>query len=557
MHDSLAVVPVLVGPMQVLLAILPGILMALGGTLVYLLKPSTMKVGLQLLWRVKVTVVLVTAVVAGSVTLAGAVLPQRQTSVSEAEASAHDWPQFRGGLARRGALPGAAGPVQGGINWTFNQPADTFYSSPTVVGNRVYVASATGLSVFNKQGVGEIFCLDADTGGLVWRGGPSDYRATFSSPSVVGNRLAIGEGLHQARDARVVVLDLDRDGEVLWTYRTNSHAESSPVIHDGRVYSGSGRDGWYCFELEPDADGNAQVVWHVPGDRYPDASGSASVHDGVVYVPMGRWGGTGVAALDADTGDELWRIDTAHAVFSGPTIAEQANLLFVGMGTGNFIQTAEQAITAELNYLREQGATEAEVEAARPRFGPGGAVWAIDLDTHDVQWRFDTERAVLGQVAAADDRIYFGSRDGHLYSVSFAGDLLGKWNAHAPIIASPAVTDDHVYIVTENGRLYGLTRDTLRPVWEFTLADTGRFLSSPAVARGQVYVGTEGAGLLAVGSPASDDRDADTPHWPGHLAGPGQPGSLAAGPLPGRGGLLWRYPDPDDDNETPAPHISA
>src|SRR2546421_8087001 len=60
------VVPVLVGPLQVLLTILPGLLLAMLGGIVALFKPSGMKNLVKLMWRQKLAV-LVLALFAGGV----------------------------------------------------------------------------------------------------------------------------------------------------------------------------------------------------------------------------------------------------------------------------------------------------------------------------------------------------------------------------------------------------------------------------------------------------------------------------------------------------------
>lgn len=76
---------------------------------------------------------------------------------------------------------------------------------------------------------------------------------------------------HSTDDARVVCLDVRRGGEILWTFRTGSHVESSPCIYRDRVYIGAGDDGYYCLRLEPDANGRPVMLWHAAGERYPDA----------------------------------------------------------------------------------------------------------------------------------------------------------------------------------------------------------------------------------------------------------------------------------------------
>ena len=55
---DLAVVPILVGPLQVLLAMLPAILLGLGSALLALFKPRTFKLALRILWRLKLSVLL-------------------------------------------------------------------------------------------------------------------------------------------------------------------------------------------------------------------------------------------------------------------------------------------------------------------------------------------------------------------------------------------------------------------------------------------------------------------------------------------------------------------
>ena len=69
-------------------------------------------------------------------------------------------------------------------------------------------------------------------------------------------------------------------------------------------------------------------------------------------------------------------------------------------------------------------------------------------------------------------------------------------------MTSPAVTDECVYFVTGSGALHALDREQMEPVWTCDLGAGGAYLSSPAVARGHVYVGTEGRGLLCLGEPA-------------------------------------------------------
>jgi outer membrane protein assembly factor BamB len=532
------VVPVLVTPLLVVIPILAGIAVAIGGAILAMLRPAAIKRFLKTFgqWLVVLAIAIVGAFLFGfTAAFAWALATGQLTNrVGAAEGSDAAWPMFRGGLGRTGAVPGAAGPLQGGLNWAFDREVRTFYSTPAVVGNRVYTTSADK-GVFTDRGA--IYCLDADTGGVVWKASPPGMRATFSSPAVWGHYLVVGEGLHFTRDARVLCFDISDGAKLLWEYRTASHVESSPCIWQGRVYIGAGDDGYYCFDLAPDASGKPRLVWHVPGNQYPDAETPPAVADGRVYVGLGM-GGKAVVCLDADTGKELWRVATPYPVFAPPSVV--GGKVLVGMGNGNFIESAEQVRAKELDRLRKAGASEEQLAQAQQELRPVGEVWCLDADTGRKRWSMAVGQTVLGAVAADADGLFFGSRDGHLYAVSHDGRELGRWDAHSPILASPALTDRYVYVATETGRVYALERETLRPAWETTIGTEGPFLSSPTVARGHVYVGSQADGLVCDGQPLAAGPVETL--WAGPLGGPGRPGSLDLAPLPKRGALLWRYP---------------
>jgi len=561
-HEPLAVVPVLVGPLQALMAVLPGILIALGGLIVTMFKPSTVKRLLLLLWSQKLIVapaiVLSAGAVWGLITLSALAFPAAAGDV--AAATGGNWPLWRGGPQRRGAVLDAEDPAHGKLVWSFSHDGiKNFYCSPAVAGNRVY-ATSSRWELFKKDGA--IYSLDADTGKLVWMFNSQGYRATFSSPAVYHDKekdkryLVVGEGLHLTDDARVFCLDVEasekkQKGVMLWSYRTKSHVESSPCIADGKVFIGAGGDGMYCFDLEQ-KDEEAEFKWHLSGQEYPDCETSPVYYKakgdekGKVYFGLGI-GGQAVVCVDAETGQEQWRVDTPYPVFGSPSIS--GGKLYVGMGHGDFVNTAEQVAANLRAKLNEEGKSEEEIAGEVGKIKPVGEVWCIDLASHEVDWKFPVGRVVLGAVAVDVDRVYFGSRDEHLYCVSTDGKAMGKWNAHASIVTSPAVAGKHVYAVTETGQLYGLDKKRMSLVWDVSLNVPS--FSSPTVARGHVYVGSTGNGLMCVGRPG---REKMAPIWPGALGGAGKAGWIDDSMLPGRGAYSWGYVgEADESGQKPAP----
>ena len=540
--DCLAVVPVLIGPLQILVAVLPPLLGALAAMLLAVFKPAAIRTALRVMWRNKLLTAGVVAAVVGGVYLVSWASGRFGPQASAASGSG-EWPAFRGGIDRRGASLTSADPVSSTGVWAFAKEAKTFYCSPAAAGGRIFATSADK-TVFRDSGA--VYCLDAENGAVVWKYAPDDFRATFSSPAVAGGYVVCGEGMHFTRDGRVTCLEA-ATGKLVWQVRTASHVESSPCIYDGKVYIGAGDDGLYCIALRPGPDGKPRVLWHLDGREYPDCEAPPLAHDGKVWFGLGEQGAA-VCCVDARTGRPLWRVPTPYPVFAGPTLA--GGRLYVGMGNGNYIDSAEQVAQKRIEEMRRKGASAAAIAEARKRFAPAGEVWALDPATGRVLSKVALRETVLGAPAAADGRLYFGGRDGTFYCLEADGKTLRSWNARDPIISSPAVGRDHVYLVTEKGRLYGLDRRTFRPVLEAQVDDGGSVISSPIVANGHVYVGSSNRGLVCLGRAGAE---AGRAAWGGYLGGPGRSGWADGSAPPSQAALLWRYPrDPAAPNPSPA-----
>ncbi len=524
----LGVIPVLMGPLQVLLALLPTIVAAFLALVIALFRPSAYRTVFRFLWHQKLfTACLLGVAVCWYTGFPLSLIPTHAGTAGDAPG---DWPAYRGGAARLGRVPGddAAGqiePTAGPVLWSALRSM-TIYSSPAVAGDRVYVSTVWDMTPFNPTGKGAIVCLDAHTGEELWRYSPSDFRGTFSSPVVKDGYLVCGEGLHQTADARITCLDLS--GRRLWELRTKSHVESTACIEGGRVYIGAASDGLYCVDLEPDEDGRPVVHWHLDPASYVDCESSPAVVGGTVYFGLGV-GGNAICAVDAETHEERWRIDTPYPVFSAPTVVD--GLLYVGMGNGNYAQTAQELLAARTEELRNAGKSAEEIAAATKDMGPAGAIWCLDARTGEVRWKHPLPDTVLGSVACEAGRLYCGCRDGRLYCLSTDGRPLGQYDARGPIFSAAALGRRHVYFSTKDGRTFGLRADTLEPLWDTPLGSD--VWGSPALAHGHLYVGTV-AGLRCVGS----NVPPPPPLW---NAGP-RGGIVGRDALPREVEEAWRYP---------------
>jgi len=556
--SSLEVVPVLVGPLQALITILPGLLLALSGMIISIFKPRVMLNLLKILWRQKIGVVVIATCVGLGWTYLPGLIPFAKGSVSAKEEINTTWDMFRGSSLRTGYSGSGDDPANNTLNWAFDTEAQTFYSTPTILGNRVYATSVANIGPFNLNGDGAIYCLDADTGGIVWKQQPSGYRATFSSPSVSGKYLVVGEGLHLCSDAKIYCLDVENEGEILWQYTTNSHVESSPCIFEDKVYIGAGDDGYYCFKLDADANGEPQMVWHVDGKDYLDAEGSPLVIELDVdgkkskrfYAGLGM-GGKTLLCLNADTGAVIWKKPAPYPVF-GPASFKDGRV-YVGMGNGNFAEDAELAREAHRTKLTDKGMSKPEIEEHLKDMQPGGMIWCLDAITGEIIWEKKVPRTVLGAVIPGEEGLYYASRDGHMYLCTYDGKDKDKFQCNEAVVASPALGKEHVYFVTTGGNLFSLTSDNLELSWKSSLGQGALFISSPTLSRGHIYIGTDSSGLQCIGAPEVDA----TPKWTSSLGGSGNTGFSKATTLPEKGKYAWKFPVKNEAGEIEKFKISA
>jgi outer membrane protein assembly factor BamB len=533
---TIAVVPVLIGPLQIILTVLPGLILAALSALISLLHPRAVLNGLKILWRQKLQVAVATALCVG-LWYAGAwawhTFGPRATVTAAVGGS--DWPTFCGSLQRRGAVVGDPAPTHGGVNWAAKfSSKEMFLSSPAVVGNRVYAVSA------DLSGRGTIYCFDADSGAVVWKLTPPNYRPTFSSPVVSGRYLVCGEGLHYTNDARVICIDISKEREptVVWTHETTNHVECTPVIWKDRVIANAGDDGVHCIALEPGPDGKACPLWHAPGGTWPDGKyidceTALAVHDGKVYLGMG-FDGNGLVVFDALTGREEKRLDVGAPVFTPPSIA--GGKLYFVKGFGDYIRNWKDAQRNLFEKAEKNGMSKEESQRRYGHIGPEGTVCCVDLKTWTIDWEFQTQETVLGCVVVADDQLICAARSGTVYVLSKAGKLVGTWESHTTVVSSPAVTHKHICVVLGNGLLCVLDRQSLKLLWQTRLGTpnevVGLFMGSPVVARGHVYVGTIQDGFVCVGATG---KDTSAPLWPGPLGGPGIGGNLDGTAVPSPG----------------------
>ena len=456
-----AVIPQLLGPLSALLSIIPQILAVIGIAFltVFVFARDWLK---GLFYRIResvllkaITLILLLVLVGGGIWVIYSGLQHATIKGGvplENQAAQQPWPAFRGGVTRTGQLDNLPGPTHPTISWLFKGTGGVvidFSSSPAVVGAQVYITAAQG-SLFSSGGA--VHCLDANRGISLWRHDTSVQ--IFSSPTVVGGRVYVGEGFHQDADCHLHCLNAS-NGRVIWTFKTTSHVESTPFVSQGKVYFGAGDDGVYCLDaLE------GKEIWHYPSIH---VDVSPVVWKGKVYFGTG-YGEYRIYAVDVNSGAEVWSKRVDYPVWGSPSA--NGDMVFFGLGNGNFIESARV---------------------------PKGRVTTHNAETGEQIWEYEAEDSVLTAVAYRNGFVYFGSRDGGVYALNAADGAL-RWKADIghPVVSSPAVTESTVYIGADNGVIYKIDIGNGNVVWQVDtnrITGGGPIYSSPAIANGKLYIG--------------------------------------------------------------------
>ena len=120
---------------------------------------------------------------------------------------------------------------------------------------------------------------------------------------------------------------------------------------------------------------------------------------------------------------------------------------------------------------------------------------AIELESGAKKWDFELvgeedRRAVYGQPAVLDGKVYFGGYDGVLYALTQDGG--GLWDREvgdiSPIVGGPAVADGKVMIGSSDGSLYAFDAEDGSLEWTFPTGN--RVWSTPVAEDGVVYFGS-------------------------------------------------------------------
>ena len=424
---------------------------------------------------------------------------QRESDVALASSdkvlpSSSDWSKFRGDLLNTGYSTSHVSRAPT-VAWSTKIPgAREYWSSPTVLKDKMYVGNSNGW----------LYCLNATTGDLVWSFDGLSH-SIFSTPAVADNTVYFG-----AADRKIYALPTDdpnADGiisanEILWDYTVgpstggvNDVIPSSPAFKDGKLFIGAIDQYFYCFDAK-----SGEVFWKTwtPYHGQHAFSSSPAIYKGRVFAATGnqpnRSSSGRLYCFDETTGGILWEFDIDDITYSSPVIDRDRDRVIIA-NSGDWIANSGNK-TYRMYALAAEGSVEGiDQGESDPHLGGSDLIWSVD-----------TQRYVYSSPAIHQDRLFFGGSDGYFRCVDAeTGKLVWYFDTPARttgIMGSPAIADGMVFFGTSDGRLVAapeqdpnndgvITPDEI--VW--THQTRGKIVGSPTIANGAIYLGS-GDGVM-------------------------------------------------------------
>ena len=372
----------------------------------------------------------------------------------------NDWPWWRGPL-RNGVADQVAVPVTFSetdhVIWKSRVPGRG-HSSPTVVGNRVFLTTAT-----TADQIHEVLAFDRTTGKPLWRkevnrGGfpaknhPKNTEAT-ATLACDGERLFAAFYHHD----KVVAVTLNFAGEVVWEkevcrFRPKTYEYGyapSPVLYQNTVLIAAEYDGASFITALDRQSGDR--VWQAPRPTMITFSTPVIAHVGGKDQLLIS-GAQKVSAYNPATGKPLWSVDGTTLATCG-TIVWDDEIVFA---SGGYPKAETLAVKAD---------------------GSGEVLWRNNQKCY--------EQSML-------------AHDGYLYALTDNGVMfcwrgtdgkeMWKERLKGPVSASPVLANGNLYWANELGTLYVVRANPERfeKVAENQIGSDS--FPSPAICGGQIFL---------------------------------------------------------------------
>jgi len=355
------------------------------------------------------------------------------------------------------------------------------------------------------------------------------YPVTLTAQETPADNWAQFRGNH--RLSGVSDSKVPADLKVLWTYEAGDAIESSAALVGGTVFVGSQKGELVALSLDSGA-----VFWRYKIDD-PIGESSPAYSGGVVYFgDLAGW----LHAVNASDGKKIWAFKTGSEIKSSPVVvgdrvligSYDENLYCVATRDGSLVWKfktngpvhSTPSVAAGLAFIagcdelfrairiadgREMFSVSSEAyTGASPALRDNSAFYGtfnnevlmVNLTDRRISWRYEHPQRKFpyySSAAVTENRVVLGGRDKLVHGLNLTGKGVWTFATRARVESSPAIADGRVFVGSNDGRFYVLGLTNGAKIWEFNAA--GPISASPAIAKGRIVVGTLDGRLYCFG----------------------------------------------------------
>ncbi|MHC4915262.1 MAG: outer membrane protein assembly factor BamB family protein [Planctomycetota bacterium] len=402
--------------------------------------------------------------------LAALVLAAASSIAGETVLTGAEWPMYKGNPGMTGVSADKSVKPPFKLLWSYRTDSDTSgdaLSGPTVAGGMVFQALAN---------TGSLLAIDAKDGKFLWEYAHRDF-SSAKQPAYHDGKVFVW--LCSWGRSTVVALNAVT-GEELWLKKLNAKGvhghRDGPIVYKGRLYLADGGDEPAVVALNPDS---GEVVWR---RKLGKADGlcvyTPTAGDGRIFTgTRDKFGNSretqgATIALDAATGEELWRV---RNVYPGKSPSTDGKVVICPMAAGPDRRTyaLDAASGKQLWVTKTQGGSKpATILGDRILLRPwGGRLYAVNRKDGRKLWDFDLKAGTgCCPPVVSGGYAYVGSG----CPTGNDSESVGAWS----LIDAPRTRG-------VGWTLHAVDLGTGKGVWRFGTGDN--VCGEPAVAYGRLY----------------------------------------------------------------------
>jgi len=355
---------------------------------------------------------------------------------------------FQANLERTGFYDNGGPEANPELVWKFDAGAPVI-STPLVYEGIVYFVDFDG----------GVYAVSQKDGSVIWEKnlrGETGFQITLNE-----EMLLVGLRFSSEEDTSYLI-SIDRmTGEENWRFEAGHQTGlDTPAIYGDAVFLTSVQDYLYSLDLM-----TGEENWRFPilGRR-----GQVTISDDVLYLQDAS---QTLYAISLDLGKEKWRktaLPTHRSAFKTPSIDGCCIFTIINRDdSGSLVKIInkysgelEAEFTTKFPSLSSISLADNVIffgDEGEGHAGAHGYMNAMDTETGELIWRFETGGFVRGAASIAGDTVYFGSHDHYMYAVDrHTGELKWRYETGAGIASTPAVVDGRLYFGSIDGHVYVL-----------------------------------------------------------------------------------------------------